>query len=165
MNLTIRHPMTKDAKRVADICSDGWKQTVEGKLSKTVQLNTVQHWYNYEKVRSDIKKGNYTYVAEIDGDIAGVIGSGIVSKKVGQIFVFYVDQRYRYRGVGKQLLKQLTDKQKKKGVIIQRVSVQKDNEFGIPFYKSNGFEVVGERSADTGTNEVQVSLKMERSLI
>ena len=56
MALVIRKPAPEDAERIADICSTGWRQTVEGKMSSKFQQQTVKYWYNPDKVTADIKK-------------------------------------------------------------------------------------------------------------
>lgn len=164
MSLIIRHVTIDDAARVANICSIGWHQTVEGKMSKTFQQKTVNHWYTIDKVRADIKKGIYTYVAELDGYVTGVIGGGMDGKFKGHIFVFYVDDKYRYKGIGKELLKKITVRQRDKGAKEQWVSVQEDNELGLPFYDRQGFIVQEKRTVTSADGEKQVSLKMRREI-
>lgn len=165
MSIIVRNATEKATERIADICREGWQETVEGKLSETAQVKTVRFWYSYEKVLSDIKKGSYNYVAEVDGKIVGVIGGGIMKNHTGHIFVFYIDKMYRYQGIGRKLLEKMTEDQKQKGAVKQRVSVQKGNDLGLPFYYAQGFEVVEEQASDTGTDEEQITLIMERSLI
>ena len=164
MILDIRKVEVGDTDRIADVCSNGWRETVAGKLSETAQRKIVRHWYNHEKVKSDIKKGSYTYAAVADNRVIGVIGGGMAGKNTGHIFVFYIDRNYRYQGIGKKLLRKLTEHQIQKGAEVQRVSVQKDNELGLPFYQAHGFKVVEEVEASTGTDEIQISLKMQRVL-
>lgn len=164
MSLTIRLVTVDDAARVADICSVGWRQTVEGKMSKTFQQKTINHWYTIDKVTADIKQGSYTYVAELDGYVTGVIGGGMDGKFKGHVFVFYVDDKYRYKGIGKELLKKITARQKNKGATEQWVSVQEDNELGLPFYETQGFIVQYKRTVKSAGGEEQVSLKMRREI-
>jgi ribosomal protein S18 acetylase RimI-like enzyme len=164
MDITIRHAAEKDTERIADICREGWLETVADKLSETAQTKIVRFWYSYEKVLSDIKKGSYKYVAEMDDRVVGVIGGGMTNKRTGHIFVFYMDKMYRYQGIGSKLLEKITEDQKRKGAINQRVSVQNDNDLGLPFYYAHGFQMTEEVEADTGTHETQISLKMERMI-
>lgn len=164
MSLIIRDVTAEDAERVAEICGTGWRQTVEGKLSKTFQQQTINHWYSLEKVTEDIKKGSYTYVAEQNGDVVGVIGGGMDGKAKGYVYVFYIDDKNRYQGIGKELLKKLTAHQRHKGATGQWVSVQEDNELGLPFYRSQGFIVQEKKVTTTANGEAQVSLKMRRDI-
>lgn len=164
MTLEIRKTEVGDAERIRKICSTGWRQTVEGKLSSTFQQQTVNYWYNAEKVKQDIKKGSYSYVAEIDGIVVGVIGGGMTGKTRAEVYVFYIDSQYRYHGVGKALLHKLTEHQKNKGAAEQWVSVQADNELGLPFYKARGFVRQSIKETKSASGEVQISLRMKRDI-
>ena len=164
MTLVIRKPEVIDAGRIADICSTSWRQTVEGKLSSAFQQQTVNYWYNAEKVEQDIKKGSYSYVAEIDGKVAGVIGGGMTGKKRGEVYVFYIDKEYRYHGTGKALLHKLTEYHQRKGAEEQWASVQADNDLGLPFYKARGFIQQSVKETKSAAGEVQVSLRMKRDI-
>lgn len=164
MTLEIRKTEVRDAERISEICSKGWKQTVEGKLSSTFVEQTVNYWYNADKVKQDIKKGSYSYVAEIDKTVAGVIGGGTPATNRGEVYVFYIDSKYRYHGIGKALLHKLTEHQKNKGAETQWVSVQADNELGLPFYKARGFIQQSVKETKSASGEVQVSLRMKRDI-
>ncbi|CEA03506.1 Acetyltransferase YpeA [Jeotgalicoccus saudimassiliensis] len=164
MTLVIRKPDVTDAERIAEICSTGWRQTVEGKLSSTLQQQTVNYWYNAKKVTQDIKKGSYTYVAEVDGTVTGVIGGGMNGKKRAEVYVFYIDEKYRYHGIGKSLLHKLTGHQQRKGAVEQWVSVQENNRLGLPFYKARGFIQQSVKETKSASGEVQVSLRMRREI-
>lgn len=162
MELTIVKPDENHASAIATICANGWRQTVEGKLSEAYQIKTVDFWYRYERVRKDISKGIYTYVALINDEVVGVIGGGQTKPNSGEVFVLYVDEEYRYTGVGKQLLEKFTQHQLKTNVNEQWVSVQDGNQRGIPFYKARGFDFQKKRIEHTETGEKQVSLRYKR---
>lgn len=164
MIFEIRKTEAGDAERIAEICSAGWRQTVEGKLSSTFQQQTVNYWYNIDKVRQDIHKGSYSYTAVYDGVIAGVIGGGMTGAKRAEVHVFYIDSKYRYHGIGKALLHKLTEHHKDKGAAEQWVSVQADNDLGLPFYKARGFVQQSVKETKSATGEVQVSLRMKRDI-
>ena len=103
--LVIRRPEISDALRIAVICSEGWRQTVDGTMSESFQRSIISFWYTEDKVAGDIRRGSYSYVAEVNGVVAGVIGGGMTALDTSKVFVFYVDREYRYRGIGKELRK------------------------------------------------------------
>jgi len=164
LDISIIKPQTEHTETIAAICAAGWRQTVEGILSKEYQAKNIDFWYNLERVRHDIQKGAYTHAALIDSKFAGVIGGGMTGSNTAEIFMFYVDETYRYKGVGTRLLEALTQDHMNNGAVAQWVSVQEGNQRGIPFYESRGF-VYQERSVSpTDTSEEQVSLRYKRSL-
>ncbi|MDO5360707.1 MAG: GNAT family N-acetyltransferase, partial [Jeotgalicoccus sp.] len=84
--------------------------------------------------------------------------------KRAEVYVFYIDSQYRYHGIGKALLHKLTAHQKNKGAAEQWVSVQADNELGLPFYKARGFIQQSVKETKSASGEVQVSLRMKREI-
>ena len=164
MIISILKPTSDHAKAISAICSAEWKQTVEGKLSKEYQEENIAFWYNHERIKSDLKEGFYTHVAMADSKVVGVIGGGMTSPITSEVFVLYIDEEYRYQGIGSQLLNALTQLQVEKGALEQWVSVQEGNQRGIPFYEARGFLFKEKRVETTSTNEQQVSLRYCRTL-
>ncbi|MRG86077.1 GNAT family N-acetyltransferase [Salinibacillus xinjiangensis] len=164
MSVFITKLTPEHTEAVASICASGWRQTVEGMLSEEYQRKNVEFWYNHERVERDILAGVYQYVALIDSKVVGVIGGGMTSPEKGEIFVLYVDETYRYQGIGRRLLDMVTAEQKELGISEQWVSVQEGNQYGIPFYEARGFEFQEKKITVTETNEKQVSLRYARQL-
>ncbi|MFA1822009.1 GNAT family N-acetyltransferase [Virgibacillus oceani] len=164
MNISILKADTKHTKGIARICSVGWRQTVTRELSEEYQKKNADFWYNHDRVYDDIRAGMYSYVALQKQDVVGVIGGGITEVGAGEVFVFYVDETYRYKGIGRLLLEELTEEHKYLGIKKQWVSVQEDNHRGIPFYEARGFVFQHKRISYTETNEAQVSLRYLRKI-
>ena len=164
INIKIERAAPEHVEAIAAICSRGWKQTVEGKLSDAYQKKNAAQWYNLEQVKSDIEKGSYTHIAVNDSEVAGVIGGAITEPGVSQIFVFYVDEKYRYQGIGRQLLEIFTEEHKKEGARDQRVSVQDGNQRGIPFYEARGFVLQEKQKEMTDTREPFINLQYLRRI-
>lgn len=164
LDIAIVKPDIKHTEGIAKVCSTGWRQTVEGQLSEEYQNKNVDFWYNHGKVYDDILAGMYSYVALDNQDVAGVIGAGISKETSGEIFVLYVDETYRYKGIGRLLLEKVTIDQLSQGITKQWVSVQDGNQRGIPFYEARGFLFQHKRVSYTDTNEKQVSLRYIRHI-
>ncbi|QHJ69901.1 GNAT family N-acetyltransferase [Planococcus halotolerans] len=164
MDVSIIKPTKNHIEAISAICSAGWKQTVEGKLSEEYQEQNIAFWYNHERIRSDMEAGYYTHVALIDSNVTGVIGGGMTNSGVSEVFMLFVDETYRYKGTGRLLLEALTELQKEQGATEQWVSVQEDNQHGIPFYEARGFQLQGKKTERTDTGEEQVSLRYSRQI-
>jgi|SRR5690625_3100029 len=140
MNISIVKAAPEHTKDISRICSIGWQQTVQGRYSEAYKRENVQYWYNHKRVLNDILTGVYTHVAIVDGLVVGTIGGIINEQGTSEIYVFYVDEAYRYKGIGTKLLDTFTKVHMEKGATEQYVSVEEGNELGIPFYKSRGFK-------------------------
>lgn len=113
--MMITKPIPEHTEAISKICSDGWRQTVQGIYDEEYQAKNVEYWYNHKKVLNDIQNGTYTHVAIIDDQVVGTIG-GVLSKEgVSEIYVFYIDETYRYQGIGSKLLDEFTAEHKKNG--------------------------------------------------
>jgi ribosomal protein S18 acetylase RimI-like enzyme len=164
MDIVIKKPEIIHSNAIATICTKGWKQTVEGLISEEYQIRNVEYWYNNERVKNDIEAGIYSYIALLNSEVIGVIGGGKTNLHAGEIYVLYVDENTRFKGVGKKLLETLTQQQMSEGITEQWVSVQEDNHRGIPFYEARGFKYIEKRIKETETGEQQVSLLYLRKL-
>lgn len=164
MEIVIEKPVAAHAEAIAAICAKGWKQTVEGRLSEAYQKQNVAYWYNSERVKKDIEAGSYSYIALYNDAVVGVIGGGKTSATAGEIYVLYVDEDLRYKGIGKILLEGFTQQQITEGVTEQWVSVQEGNRRGIPFYEARGFSCKDKEITETETGERQVSLRYTRAI-
>ncbi|GGN58087.1 GNAT family N-acetyltransferase [Oceanobacillus indicireducens] len=139
INISIIKAAPEHTEEISTICSIGWRQTVQGVYDEEYQAKNVEHWYNHERVLEDIVQGAYAHVALVDGKVVGTIGGVMTDPSVSEIYVFYVDENYRYQGIGARLLEAFTKKHVEKGAREQYVSVQEGNELGIPFYMARGF--------------------------
>lgn len=162
--ISIEKPKMEQVEAIQRICSTGWQQTVEGKLSEACQKETVDFWYNRERIEKDIENGSYSYVALLGSEVVGVIGGGLTGEKVSEVFVLYMDEKYRYQGIGRLLLEELTKDQVAIGAKKQWVSVQEGNQRGIPFYEARGFIFQQKKITVTETGEEQVSLRYARAI-
>ncbi|CAI9395367.1 MULTISPECIES: GNAT family N-acetyltransferase [Bacillaceae] len=162
--ISIEKPKKEHAEMIRKICSTGWRQTVEGKLSEECQNQTVDFWYKLNRIEKDIENGSYSYVALFDSEVVGVIGGGITGDNVSEVFVLYIDEKYRYQGIGRLLLEALTKDQVALGATRQWVSVQEGNHRGIPFYEARGYIFQEKKITVTETGEEQVSLRYARAI-
>lgn len=162
LDIVIKKPWPEHTSDIARVCAAGWKQTVEGKLSEAYQNQNIAYWYNDDKVLADIKSGDYSHIALVDSKVIGAIGGAMTGPSRGEVFVLYVDESYRYQGIGRRLLAELTKKQVTEGAQEQWVSVEKDNWRGIPFYEARGFVVQEERTTEIFTGETHVGLRLKR---
>lgn len=83
-------------------------------------------------------------VAELDGKIAGYIGMWMALDE-GEITNVSVKKELQGRGIGAQLLQQLEQEGKKKGVASYFLEVRESNEPAIKLYTRSGFVQAGLR--------------------
>ncbi|WP_249872129.1 GNAT family N-acetyltransferase [Oceanobacillus saliphilus] len=164
MGIEIVACQPEHSKVIAEICAIGWQQTVEGKLSEKYQEIAKQVWYTEERVKNEINKGIYKYSAIADGKVVGTIGGELNKERLSWIWVLYIDEAYRYQGIGKKLLQAYSKDHQEAGATEQWVTVMDENFRGIPFYESNGFVAQERVVKKTETDEDEIVWKYKRSL-
>jgi ribosomal protein S18 acetylase RimI-like enzyme len=75
-----------------------------------------------------------------------IFGKEIVKKAKCRLYLIAVNEHYKGKGIGKQLINHLENEIRKTGLNLYGLSVRKDNEEAIGFYNQNGYEVEFENS-------------------
>ncbi|MBN2096038.1 GNAT family N-acetyltransferase [Candidatus Peregrinibacteria bacterium] len=101
-------------------------------------------WDEYEVVGFFESDGEFCYAAELDGKIVGFALGTIITKRknawvYGYVVWLGVKPKLKGKGVGKRLLKRLTDVFIKHGVRMMLVDTDSENEHAIGFFRKNGF--------------------------
>jgi GNAT superfamily N-acetyltransferase len=92
-------------RSILELCSEDHGND-EGAIQEWMTNKTVESWKAWlHSCRSTL------LVGEIDGVLAGV---GMISRK-GELFLLYVDPKYRFSGISKSILFSLEDTAKKWG--------------------------------------------------
>jgi ribosomal protein S18 acetylase RimI-like enzyme len=159
MRLRVRKAEEADVEAICRICAEGWRDTYHGMRRSEEIERIIAQFYMPERVRSELQAAGMDwggwFVAQLDdGEVIAAAAGGLTDPGVGEVFVLYVDRSRRRKGAGRALLDAITEQQLVLGAREQWVSVEKGNVKAIPFYETQGFELVGERPAFemTGTS-------------
>jgi GNAT superfamily N-acetyltransferase len=132
-----------DVAAICRICAAGYRLTTRGLLPDETVDRLVEDFYSVERVTGEVAPTGRSWqgylVAEVDGEVVGAAGGGMVADHVGQLYVIYLDLDRRGRGLGTALLEEVTRQQLALGATRQRVSVLAGNAHGVPFYRARGF--------------------------
>lgn len=102
------------------------------------------------------KKGDFCYVAEANGRIAGAVwvrilageikGYGNLDDKTPE-FAISLFREYRNQGIGTALMREMIDRLKSEGYKQASLSVAKDN-YAFGMYQKLGFQIIEEQDDD-----------------
>ena len=101
-------------------------------------------WSEKSIVSEAVNPLSYWLVAEIDGYVAGYVGSQTVLD-AADMMNLAVSPDYRRQGIGQALVNALTDYLRHNGVVALLLEVRVSNEQAIALYQKLGFEQVGRR--------------------
>ncbi|WP_439027336.1 GNAT family N-acetyltransferase [Haloarchaeobius sp. DT45] len=139
------HEMTEsDAPAVQHVADAACHAVYDDILGQEMADHIVQNWYDPERlVRDDIEpEERPCFVAEADGTVVGFIEGIPGDERTADLYRIYVHPDYWGEGVGSALLDRLEARFQNEGFERLFVSVLADNEVGVAFYESVGFEHV-----------------------
>jgi GNAT superfamily N-acetyltransferase len=129
--VTVRQAELADHERVAAFTSDTWETG-----------DYVPHVFE-EWVESD-DETQRTFVAEVDGTVAGVVQATLLSDWEAWGQGIRVDPEFRGRGVADALTRACFDWARERGAVVLRVMVFSWNVMGLGQARSAGYEPVAE---------------------
>ena len=90
---------------------------------------------------------NPKFLSEKVGEVGEkILGTKYMKQAKCRLYLIAVNQDYKGKGIGKQLINHLENEISKKGSNLYGLSVRKDNKEAISFYNQNGYKVEFENS-------------------
>ena len=164
--ISVRPAEPGDAAGIARVCAEGWRDTYAGIYTGEHIESVIAEYYTVERIAAEItapEGWDGWIVAVEDGEVVGAGGGGLIEPGAGEVFVLYLDPKRRREGIGTLILDAITRQQLAQGAREQWVSVEPDNEKGLPFYNARGFEARGKRPAwGSAPEEGRFSLRLMR---
>lgn len=122
-------------------------------LGEDVIAEAVESWYGADALGEEIDDENTVFLVADDDGIVGFVQSYYVERRepVGEIDWLHVDPDHRGRGIGRDLFTRCERELRSRGVERLEGRVLQANEVGIEFYDQEGFETVGEREIEIGS--------------
>lgn len=156
----VRPARAEDAPAVARVAEQTWEHDYPGVLNRENLAAAAREWYDPERSRAAVRDPAYLlYVAESDaGDIQGFVHA-FDDDETGIILRAYVHPNARGEGIGRKLVETVCDALTERGCERVTATVLAENEAGVAFYESLGFEATG----DTGETEIGGEFYEERT--
>jgi ribosomal protein S18 acetylase RimI-like enzyme len=166
--IQVRQAVPGDTEAISRVCTTGWRDTCASLYSQKYIAHVVGKFYSQERLLKEILRHpdwDGWQVAEQSGVLLGAGGGGHTSPERWEIFVLYLDPRFRRQGAGTALVREMTRQALEHGATEQWVSATKGNAKGLPFYEALGFREQAERtSVFEPTGETISSLRLMRRL-
>ncbi|GAK14677.1 GNAT family N-acetyltransferase [Geomicrobium sp. JCM 19039] len=125
------------------VCRAGYRDVSEGILSEETIKKNCEAYYNRVRIATEVNAPTSRwggYFVALDGEaVVGAAGGGMIDDKTSRLYVIYLDPSRRNEGIGSKLLDAVTLQQQQFGAKDQVVTVQRDNQKGIPFYEARRF--------------------------
>ncbi len=108
-----------------------WSRTPGVGLSSDDSRESIQRFL--------IRNKGLSFCCEVNGKIIGTVLCGHDGRR-GYLYHVAVDEEYRGRGIGRQLVEKSLQRLKEEGIDSCRLFVLKDNEVGNAFWSATGWE-------------------------
>jgi ribosomal protein S18 acetylase RimI-like enzyme len=161
----IRPADPDDAAAVRRVARAGWHAAYDDVIGADRVDDTVDEWYASDAVRRDVRDDDRPFLVAVDpgdgggsasgeGDVVGFAavtpdGPGETPEDAWELYRIYVHPDRWGEGVGSALLERCEEVVRERGGRALALSVFADNEVGVSFYRSRGFEHV-ETTHDEG---------------
>lgn len=166
MNVVIVPVMSEEGVCVvATLAEEIWHQHFTPIIGRAQVLYMLERFQSFAAIQSQIDAGCEYYCAAVDGDPVGYIAL-VFDRSTSRMMVskIYVRNLQRGFGVGTALLNLGRERAMARGALSLWLTVNKNNDTAIEWYRYKGFEIVDEKLTDIGEGFVMDDYILEGSL-
>lgn len=161
--MAIRAANEADIEAIRRIARASWETDYPDILSRETAESVIDEWYAPDELADELAHPwTVLAVAETEGAVVGFVHA-VTGDDVGHVLRLYVDPTHRRQGIGRRLLEHAVDEMVTLGHDRVAVLVLAENELGVAFYRSAGFETIDEAETSIGGNTYR-ELRMERPI-
>jgi ribosomal protein S18 acetylase RimI-like enzyme len=144
MSIIVRNMNVDDAKEVARIHTDSWKETYKGIVPQdfldSLDVNKrAENWARGIQEEPSLIRLVAIFQNEVVGFVCGLNNRDNNNSSIqGELWAIYVDPRKCNRGIGKNLFSEFISKIKERNIHTIAVWVLEDNQNARKFYEKMG---------------------------
>ena len=159
----VRDAAPADIEAIRRVARRSWEADYPAILSRETAESGFDEWYAPAELEAELAHPRTVLaVAEAEGTVVGFVHA-VTDDELGHVLRLYVDPAHRRAGFGRRLLDHVVDEMARLGIGRARALVLADNDLGIEFYRSAGFETVDEAQT-TIDGTAYRELAMERAI-
>lgn len=141
---TVRPANEDDARAIQQVARESWHAAYDSIVGADAVDDRVDSWYEPGKlVTDDVERESRPFfVAEVDGAVVGFV-EAVPAKADGttaHLYRIYVAPDHWERGIGRSLLERVEAVLRDRGIERLELSVLAENDVGVRFYESAGFD-------------------------
>lgn len=143
-DVTVRVSHPGDVDAIQRVARTTWHAAYDDLLGEALVDQVLEEWYEDDAIEAGITHDAQDFfVAVRDDEVVGYAHVGPhPPRRVHQLYRLYVHPDEWRRGIGRQLLAEVEQALFERDVQRYEAQVLADNEIGIAFYESTGFERV-----------------------
>lgn len=150
---TLRQAEPADVSGIQRVARAGWHAAYDDAMGPDTVDDCIDDWYDHETVSGAIENDDIEYlVATVDDRVVGYASVGPTDDErpetVAGLYSIYVYPDRWGAGIGTALLERCTQRLRERGFERLVLKVIANNEVGISFYRSHGFEQTSEETVE-----------------
>jgi ribosomal protein S18 acetylase RimI-like enzyme len=148
--VTVRDATPADVGGIRHVAERGWTAAYDDALSRDTVDAALSAWYDDDVTREAVERDDVAYlVADVDGTVRGYVsGDPGDGDGVATLGALYVDPDHWNEGIGTALLEAFEAVCLQRGSETVRLRVLAENDVGVSFYRTRGYEMVSERRTE-----------------
>ncbi|PSQ17470.1 N-acetyltransferase [Halobacteriales archaeon QS_8_69_26] len=148
---SVRPADPDEATGVERVARESWHAAYDDILGADTVDSVLDEWYDVDGLRESIDRDDHVFLVADDGGVAGFAHAGRPpDDDYWHLTRIYVLPDRWGDGVGTALLERLESELDEREVESYRLAVLADNEVGVSFYESRGFERFDEGTVELG---------------
>lgn len=151
--LTVREARATDVAAIQHVACAAWHAAYDDLLGPETVEEVVDDWYAADGLRENVTDPEHVFlVATQDGDVVG-FAHACQSRDEADVAVLpriYVAPDHWNEGIGGSLLARVERLLDERGFKRLRLEVFAENDVGVSFYESTGFDRIDERELELG---------------
>lgn len=148
--VTIRLAAPDEAESIQRVARKAWHAAYEEIIDPSRIDETVDAWYAPERLIADdiTPTDRPFFVATVGDEVTGFAEAVPEDGDVAHLYRIYVAPDYWGQGIGRSLLERLQGDLRDRGFDTLVLSVFAENDVGVEFYQSMGFERTAETNSE-----------------
>ena len=143
--VSIRDAIIDDVPGIQEIAQRSWAATYGDFLPDGTIEAVLEDRYARPQLEVPVAAEGTVYLVAATDDVIGFASAAPTDEHEAQLYSIYVDPDRWNAGIGTELLDGVTEQLKGSSVERLRVEVLADNQVGVAFFESQGFERTTER--------------------
>lgn len=151
MDTTVRPAAPDDVPAIRRIGREAWHAAYDDVIGETAVDRQLSEWYDEASLRASVTDDGQVFVVAETGRIRG-FASAVPDTESDRWHLarIYVDPDDWGEGVGTAMLDRVETALRERGVDAYELAVMADNDVGVSFYETRGFERTDTRTVELG---------------
>jgi GNAT superfamily N-acetyltransferase len=146
----VRPATTDDIEAIQSVAEAGWTAAYDAFLESETIQTAMEEWYDSALTHESINHDDIGYfVAEREGPVVGFASVTTADEPaVASLGALYVAPEHWRSGIGSGLLDRAEAWAQKRGATRLHLGVIAENDIGVSFYRTRGYEQIDELETD-----------------